>query len=226
LTKSKTVKKAVRLIVADDHPIFLEGLKRLLIRHPSLQVDIIGEARDGGSLWYQLQTKKADLLLLDLNMPDKDGLEILEDFPSLHHRPKTVVLTMYDDTKIVKQAFRAGADGYVLKQEQPDELFLAMEQVLAGDTYQGTGIALSDSDVGPTVEEEAFRDTFVQRYHLTKREIEILGLISQALTNKEIAKKLFISDQTVSVHRKNIMRKLNVNNTASLIKLVYDNSLV
>ncbi len=226
MTHTKTVKKTVRCIVADDHPIFLEGLKRLLTKHPSLDIEIIGEARDGSSLWYQLQVKKADLLILDLNMPDKDGLEILEDFPALQHQPKTVVLSMYDDDKIVKQAFRAGANGYVLKQERMDELFMAMEKVLAGKTFEGTGTRVSDSDWAPTSEEEAFRDTFVQRYHLTKRETEILGLISQALTNKQIAKKLYISDQTVSVHRKNIMRKLNVNNTASLIKLVYDNSLV
>lgn len=186
----------------------------------------MGEAHDGDVLWQLLQMTAADLLILDLNMPERNGLEILEIAGKLPHVPQILVLSMYDDVKIVRAAFRAGADGYILKRATILELYRAIEEVMAGEHFEGTGITMLEPDIPAHFEEDEFRDTFVQRYQLTKREVEILKFIAQAKSNKEIAKTLYISDQTVSVHRKNIMRKMSVNNTAALIKLVYDNQLV
>lgn len=222
----------IRTVIADDHQLFTEGLKNILRRSDRFQFQIIGEAENGKELLPILDRTFPDLLLLDLNMPESDGLEVLQHVRNQYKEMKIVALTMYDEAKLVKSAFKAGVDGYILKNSDPSELIDAIEEVMKGKTYIGVGVHL----VGiPTTngkthradkEKEKFEDKFIKKYNLTKREIEILKLISQAYSNKEIAQELFISDQTVSVHRKNIMRKLSVSNIASLIKLAYDHHLV
>jgi len=156
---------------------------------------------------------------------------VIADDHQLFTEGLILALTMYDEAKLVKSAFKAGVDGYILKNSDPYELLRAIEEVLKGKTYIGIGVQLVGARANGTTfmadkEKGKFEDKFIQKYNLTKREIEILKLISQAFSNKEIASELFISDQTVSVHRKNIMRKLNVSNIAGLIKIAYDNSIV
>jgi len=144
---------------------------------------------------------------------------------------------MYDDSKLVKSAFKNGIDGYILKTSAADDLIKAISTVLTGETFFGEGVyvhrpnipsASSDRFSAGTApsKNKTYEDRFNKKHNLTKRELEILRLISKAKNNKEIAKTLFISDQTVSVHRRNLMRKLNVSSTAGLIKIAYDNSLV
>lgn len=125
---------------------------------------------------------------------------------------------------MVKAAFRAGADGYLLKSGATEELFQAIEQVLEGRTFTGSGVMLLEPG---QANKNNHPDGARRKHGLTRREIEIMRYIGQALNNKDIATRLFISDQTVSVHRKNIMRKLcRINNTATLIKLAFENHLV
>ncbi len=227
--------QTVRTIIADDHQLFTEGLKNILKRSDNFQFEIIGQAQDGNELIPVLRRSYADLLLLDLNMPERDGLDVLESIRSEYSDLKILALTMYDEAKLVKTAFKAGVDGYVLKHTGPIELMDAIKIVMEGKTYVGEGVdIIGNQYVSPDVmrggsngkERSKFEDKFIQKYNLTKRELEILKLITQALSNKEIAKELYISDQTVSVHRKNIMRKLGVSNIAGLIKIAYDNSLI
>ncbi len=225
----------IRTVIADDHQLFTEGLKNILRKSDRFDFDIIGEAENGNKLIPVLEKSFPDLLLLDLNMPESDGFDVLLKIREEYSELKILALTMYDEAKLVKTAFKAGVDGYILKQTGPTELMEAIDIVLQGKTYVGQGVdivgnqyvsskAMNGNAKKP--KRDKFEDKFIQKYNLTKRELEILKLITQALSNKEIAKELYISDQTVSVHRKNIMRKLGVCNIAGLIKIAYDNSLI
>ena len=220
-----------KTIIADDHKIFLEGLKTVLRRYPrDMEFEIVGEASNGAELIHLLKYQPADLLIFDLNMPEKDGLEVLQFIRSFRIGILKLALTMYESPKIVRTAFKAGVDGYVLKDKGIENLFAAIREVAAGNTFVSDGTSLGNgmpkNMISGRQPRYLINDRFVKKHSLTKRELEILQLITQALSNKEIAKALFISDQTVSVHRKNIMRKLGVTNTAGLVKIAYDNSLI
>ena len=217
----------LNILVADDHPIFVEGLQAVLSNPGGkFAYTIKGVARTGSQLTKMLSEGHADLLLMDLNLPETDSLKMMPSFKKGSNNTRVLVMTMYDDPRLVKAAFKAGADGYMLKSGTKDELFRAIEEVIEGHTYLGHGIALVDYRQGNGSDNVSPDSRFARKYGLTRREIEVMRYIGQALNNKDIAAKLFISDQTVSVHRKNIMRKLGVNNTATLIKMAFENNLV
>lgn len=222
----------VQTILADNHQIFIEGVKKVLASvSQNRQIKIVGEYSSGSNLLEALKHKAVDLLILELNLPDNDGFEIIDYIYRERIDCKILVFSAYENPKIVKQAFRKGVDGYILKSRPIKELFEAIEKILSDGNFVGDGVRVTGN--GVAIKEKSkkrgislFADRFVRKHSLTKRELEILRLISQALSNKQIAKELFISDQTVSVHRKNIMRKLGVSNTAGLVKIAYDYSLV
>ncbi|MEN0003861.1 MAG: response regulator transcription factor [Bacteroidota bacterium] len=225
--------RSVKTILADNHRIYIEGLKAVSAHHhhPDYSLQIFSTFHSGHRLIEALEQHRYDLLVMDLNLSDIDGLQVLDFIQKKKLDIKTIALTMYDDSKLVKSAFRRGLDGYCLKDKNISELFQCIQAVLKGESFLGEGIALGRTPNGNFrrkggLQKAFFSDQFIKRHHLTKRELEILHLITQALSNKEIATQLFISDQTVSVHRKNIMRKLGVSNTAGLIKMAYDYSLV
>ena len=218
----------VNVVIADDHQLFIAGLKTILQDVAGYNINLIDIANNGDELMGILKRHIPDLLILDLNMPERDGLDVLSSIGHKYDDLRILALTMYDESKIVKSAFKSGVDGYVLKSSGKEELVRAITEVLAGHTFMGEGVSLNAFANGGRKSDNhiQFEDKFIKKYNLTKREIEILRLISHALSNKEIAKELYISDQTVSVHRKNIMRKLGVSNTAGLIKTAYDHSLI
>jgi DNA-binding NarL/FixJ family response regulator len=139
-----------------------------------------------------------------------------------------LVLTSYGDYKFVGAALKNGADGYILKSNEPDDLLFGIEDVMSGNTYLAPGLHITPPNKKrvSSLIKSGYEDRFVIKQKLTTREHEVLELITQAKNNKEIAKELFISDQTVGVHRKNIMRKLGVRNTINLIKFAMENQLV
>ena len=222
----------VSVIIADDHHLFIAGIQTILKDNEQYEFDIIAVAHSGDELLDKLKIYKPDLVMLDLNMPGRDGLDALKSIRVIFPDLKIIALTSYDEPKIVKSAFKSGVDGYVLKNVGKPDLMKAIDDVMKGMTHLGRGVRISgglDHITKPIVQTQSsfqFEDRFIKKYNLTKRELEILKLITLALSNKEIAKELYISDQTVSVHRKNIMRKLGVSNTAGLIKIAYDNSLI
>ncbi len=224
--------QSIKTILADDQQIFITGLKKVLTEEAPFPCDIIATAFDGCELLRTVQRENADLLILDLNLPGKDGLEVLRELKNANASLRVLVLSRYDDPKIIKSAFKFGGDGYILKDKNIGELFTAMEAVLSGHTFVGNGVAFHSRQPTRSTNGQAssgtyiFEDSFLKKHHLTKRETEVLRLIAEALSNKEIAQRLFISDQTVGVHRKNIMRKLGVSNTAALVKTAYDHCLV
>lgn len=221
-------KETVTVLIAEDHQIFAEGLKSVLESSRQFRIKVVAEVSDGSSLPEMVAQHDPQVILLDLNLSGEDGLLLLPRIKRETRGVKVIALTMYDDPKIVAAAFKAGANGYVLKGYAIQDLFKAIDSVVSGEEYIGQGVeAPSERTELPAVlTTHAYADRFVKRYQLTKREIEVLRLITQALSNKEIARELFISDQTVSVHRKNIMRKLGVNNTAGLLAIVYSDSMV
>lgn len=218
--------RSLNVLVADDHPIFIEGLQTVLSK-PTLKYtfNIGGIARTGDQVNELLRHHHSDLLLLDLNLPETDSIQMLPKVKKSNSNLRILVMTSSDDPRMVKAAFRAGADGYMLKNGTRDELFRAIDEVLCGHTFVGRGIVLTDRSSVANSSNLPDRQ-FARKYGLTRREIEIMRYIGQAMSNKDIAEKLFISDQTVSVHRKNIMRKLGVNNTATLIKMAFEHHLV
>ena len=224
-----SLNKSLRIFLADDHPIFIEGMKSVLNREDNQQYEIVGQATSGKELLQILRKTEVDLLFLDMNFPDMDGLEIVEKIRNLDQELRIIIISMYDESKIVKSAFLAGVDGYILKTRGTNELGKAINQVMKGKTFMGEGVVLTNGQgsnnfsSGNGMSQE---DRFVKRYNLTKREMEVLQLISKAMSNKEIAEDLYISDQTVSVHRKNIMRKLSVSSTTGLMKIVYESNIL
>ena len=224
--------KTISVVLADAHQIFIEGLKVVFSRSEDLRAEVAGEATTGSQLLKIIDSTKVDLVVLDMNLPDMDGLEAIARIREHKSDAKILTLSMYDESKILKAAFKAGVDGYILKSSSFHEFYKAVKAVLEGDTYIGFGLSLMNgTGMHSRFLQEgklstSYDDRFLKKYHLTKRELEVLKLIGQALSNKDIAKDLYISDQTVSVHRKNIMRKLGVGNTASLIKMAFENNLL
>lgn len=221
LMTEKRDKKILNVVVADDHQLFVESLRMLLQSTEGYTVNITGVAYNGEELVTMLKTIKPDLLLLDINLPSKNGLEVLQEMKKTMKGTRILILTMYDDPKIIKEAFSMQVDGYLLKNCSREELVEAIETVMQGEVYVGRGVSVANNQAGST----AFEDIFQKKFSLTKREVEVLRLITQARNNGSIAKELYISEQTAAVHRKNIMRKIGVNSTAALIKVAYDNEL-
>lgn len=221
----------LKLVVTDDQSIFIEGLKVVLGKNEKKKFSIIAEVHTGNGLLKMIGDLQPDLLILDLSLPDIDGIEVLNLLKAKGTEFRILVLSMYDEPKVIRAAFKAGADGYVLKNSNASELFHAIEKVMEGDTYLSLGLSLTNQSgmnsrflqngkLSPS-----YDDRIVKKFSLTKRELEVLKLVGQAMTNKEIASELYISDQTVSVHRKNIMRKMGASSSAGLIKIAYENNL-
>ncbi|GAB5555654.1 MAG: response regulator transcription factor [Saprospiraceae bacterium] len=217
---------AIKTIIADDHPIFLQGLRTTLSQNRTLPIEIIGMYNSGQQIQESVSKHAVDLLIMDLNLVDFDGLDLIKWLRNRYAALSIQVLSRYNETKMVKAALQAGANGYILKTGKPEELLQSVHSILNQQTYIGKGVETNEARGLNGQGLRSFEDKFVKKYYLTKREIQILRLITQAKSNKEIAKELYISDQTVSVHRKNIMRKIGVSNTAGLIKTAYDYCLV
>ena len=214
----------IKTIIADDHPIFLTGLSQTLAQYGKLRLNIVGRCASGKEVLRVLQSERIDLLILDLNLKDLDGLELIKLIRSKYPQIGILVLSRYEEPKMIKSVLQTGAHAYLLKSGDPKELFDAIHAIQEQRTFTGKGVSLTINRNGNI--QRSFEEKFVKKYYLTKREIQILRLISQAKSNKEIAQELFISDQTVGVHRKNIMRKVGVSNTAGLIKTASDYCLI
>lgn len=208
-----------KILLADDHQIVLDGLKEILEMVPGFS--IAGMAKNSRALMSLAGEQNPDLVLMDLNMPGKDGLEMLEELKARFPAIKILVLTMYNSPEIVRRALALGADGYLLKDHGRDELLFAVREVLAGRRFVA-------EQAKPHADETRapFPDDFQAKITLTEREMEILRLIASSYTNKEIGDKLFISEFTVATHRRNLKRKLHAENTADLVRFAYDHDML
>lgn len=225
--------KIFDVVIADDHKLFVEGMKTILKGlNGQHRFNLVGIAHDGSSLTELLKTVDCQIVLLDLNLPDVNGIELVPEIKNQYPEILIIIISGYGEPKLVRKAFKNGVDGYLLKTSSLKELHKGVLEVINGRPFWGEGLRLSPARTNGSKQSKAadvhhlFEDKFTIRQQLTKRESEILSLISQAQTNKDIASELYISPETVSVHRKNIMRKLGVNSTASLIKFALDHNLI
>ena len=195
----------MKVVIIDDHTLFREGLQGLLERHGIEIVASIGNSQDGIKAAQELNP---DVLLLDLRMPEMGGLEILEKLQEYKFKKPVVMLTTSDEEKDIIKALKGGASGYLLKDMEPDELVAALRDIVAGDTVVAPNLAqiLAKAVQG---EEDAQTDTNPIE-SLTPREFEILELLAEGQSNKVIARNLGISDGTVKLHVKAILRKLDI----------------
>ena len=206
----------INVIIADDHQLFRDGVKAMLQRSDT--IDVIGEAADGPALLNVLTDQAPDIVLLDIAMPTTSGLDLLptikERFPSV----RCIMLTMHEDVQYVLRSLRQGADGYLLKDSDAEELRAAVHEVAQGNKYFKNKISdlivanLSDGDN--------------QELLLSEREIQVVRLVAEGKITKEIAAQLYVSVRTVETHRSRIMKKLGVANTAEMIRLAYEKKLI
>ena len=208
--------RQIRVFIADDHQMFIDGIKALL--SDTTHIQIVGEANNGSQVLEKLKKIQPDILLMDIGMPELNGIEtttiICEKFSNI----KVIALTMYDDRNRVLKMLKAGAKGYILKNTSKNELLAAIETLANGGTYYSPQLEVN---IGKEVSEIEM-DPISK---LTKREVEVIKLIVLSMTNKEIANLLSLSELTVNTHRKNAMQKLEVKNTAGLVKFAMDNNL-
>jgi two-component system, NarL family, nitrate/nitrite response regulator NarL len=208
----------IRILIADDHPIFLDGLKRLLSSEPGFNV--VGEARDGREALLLMEQTDPDVLLLDLRMPVMDGMEVLQTMKRNNVRTRAIILTASEDKNEFVQAMRHGCCGIVLKQTPTDLLLKSIRKVHAGEIWldSHTTAAVMQQFASPS--EPALSMNAIgrsrERSPLSQREREIVALVAQGYKNKEMAEKMFISEQTVKNHLHNIFDKLGVSDRLEL----------
>jgi len=210
-----------KIVLADDHVLIRQGLKKLIEENKALEV--VGEAGDGLELLDILDETVPNLIILDISMPHLRGIEVIHEVKRLYPEVKILMITMHKSEQYFLCAMSAGADGYLLKEDSDNELLSAIEVVMSDDMY-----------ISPHLAEE-FSDEVIKAYRengvfpcetLTNREIEVLKHVAEGLTSKEIAEILSISIRTVEHHRANLLKKLNLKNTADLIKHAIQNGFI
>ncbi len=200
---------SIKLVVVDDHKLFLEGLISLISRDEDIEV--LGGFGNGIELFEYMKTSEPpDIILLDLTMPEMDGFQVLKKLKSQYPLVKAIAISMHDDGNYIIKCVRSGAYGYLLKNAEDNELIDAIHTVYLGKKYFNETISNKMINI-MSVEGEEIKT-------LSKKETEVITLISDGFTTKEIAEQLFISTRTVETHRTNMMKKLDVKNTAQLIK--------
>ena len=211
-----------RIVIAEDHTILREGLRSLLSSNPNFE--IVGEAEDGREAIRCVEKLKPNLILTDLSMPRMNGMEAIKEIKRESPETKVLVLTVHKAEEYILAAFRAGADGYLLKDSTHAELVMAVNKVLSGKHYISPEI--SEKVVEGYLEGKKALKSKTSWETLTQREREILKLIAEGYKNKEIADELCISAKTVEKHRANLMEKLNLHNAQALTAFAIEKGLV
>lgn len=208
-------------MIADDHQLFIDGIKSLVKTMKNME--IIAEVNNGKELLEVLDKTTCDIILMDINMPEMDGIEATKLVKTKYSTVKILMLTMFSSRDYIEKLLRAGADGYILKNTGKAELQEAIETLMNGESYFSKEVTERIME-GLQKKKNMEKSTYL--VELTEREIDVLKLIVQEFTTVEIAEKLFISTHTVETHRKNLISKLNVRNIAGLVKYAMQNGLV
>lgn len=214
--------ETIKLLIADDHALFREGVRALLTAHSDLEV--VGEAADGSEAIEQVKTFHPHIVLLDIAMPGLGGLETTLELKKLAPEVKIVILTQYANKEYLFRFLKAGVSGYVLKRAAASELVSAIKAVYRGGTFIHPDVAPAVIEgylggVTPAEQEDPYEN-------LTDREKQVLKLVAEGKTNKEIAEILSISVKTAMAHRAHVAEKLGIHNKAELVKLALKRGIV
>jgi two-component system response regulator NreC len=205
---------AIRVLIADDHKIMLAGLRSLLEKQSDF--DVVAEAENGRKAVQMAQEKKPDIVVMDVSMPDLNGIEATTQIVEALPETRVIALSMHSDKRFVIGMLRAGAAGYLLKDCASQELANAIFQVAAGKKYLSpeiTGVVIDDFLLGGAAE-----DVATAKSMLSAREREVLQLIAEGWSTKQIASHLYVSIKTIETHRRQIMKKLDLHSIADLTK--------
>lgn len=214
----------IKVYLADDHQMLIEGMKTVIKTNKDFEV--VGYSLNGMRLIEEVVKAKADILVMDINMPEKDGIEVLKELSSYEISFKVIVLSSYDDLKLVKEVIKLGASGYLTKQSVGDSILEALNEVHNGEEYfckiMQEKILASFSHNTQNINQVKI----VPQIYLTERELVIIKLIALEYSGKMISEKLFISMNTVETHRKNLLKKLNLKSSIGLAKYAIKNNLI
>ncbi|MEN2984810.1 MAG: response regulator transcription factor [Dictyoglomaceae bacterium] len=207
----------IKVLIADDHTLVREGIKALLREIP--EIDVVGECGDGKELIEKLKELNPDIILLDISMPNVDNLSFCEKIKKISENSRIIILSMHYSEEYVRSALKYGVKGYILKDSSLSELELAIESVFKGETY-----------LSPKISNILVKD-YLEKVKdplniLTARQKEILKLLAEGYSTKEISHKLGISIKTVETHKSQIMEKLNIYDLAGLVKFAIKHGLI
>ena len=210
----------IRILICDDHTLFVEGVKAML--RNELSLEIVGEARDGRRAVELVKQLQPDIILMDVSMPDMNGFDVTRRVHELNSNIKVLILSMHDEEELVARCLEAGAAGYIMKDAPASQLLYAIETVHKGERYLSPNVLkkVMDGYVKNTNRPQTSYD------RLTRREREILKLLAEGLTVKEIAVRLNLSVKTVEVHKHNLMKKIDVHDKTELIKYAIQKKLI
>lgn len=213
----------IKVALVDDQTLFLKGLRLILEGFP--EIEIVIEANNGPDFLQAVEQQEPDVVLLDLKMPGMDGIEVAENLKKTAPDVRIILLTMHDDEHFIHHVLSLGANGYLLKNEEPEILREAIQKVMTQEYYLNDYVAKALLN-NIKKKEPGTPQTGNQLFTLTPREKEILQLICQEMTTGEIAQRLFISKRTVEGHRQHLLDKTGVRNTAGLVIYALKNQLV
>ncbi len=215
----------INVHIADDHQILIDGVKAVLNIEPNIEV--VGFSLNGVQVLDWFAENSADVLILDINMPELDGIEVLKRLKKIKNKPEIIVLSSYDDIKLVKEVLQMGAKGFVPKKSAGEHIVNAVYKVAEGNQYFTDDVKekMMQTLLSGQVKNEGSQDgVFISS--LTKREIQVLKLVAQQYSTREIAEELHISESTVETHRKNLMKKVKVKNSVGLAIFALKNEVV
>jgi len=209
----------IKILLADDHRMFIDGVRSVLNLHP--QFEVVAECTTGQQAVEYIRKATVHVAVMDVNMPVMDGIEATKIMKELEPRLKIVVVTMHHELSVIQRLLRAGADTYLLKNTGADELVMALEKTWKGESYTSPAIAQSMTEALRLQKKNEQTSTT-----LTPRESQVLRLIADGLTNAEIADEVSLSVNTIDTHRKNLLAKLGLRNTAQLIRYAVEKGLL
>ena len=218
------MKNNIRIHLADDHQIIIHGIQTLLHTVPNFEV--VGFSLNGTTVFEDVTNNQADVLVLDISMPEKDGIEVVKEFAQKGFPCRVIILSSYDDLKLIKEIMDLGVSGYLTKQCAGDNIIEAVQAVADGEEYFCESIR--EKIFSHATKNNPKLNIYKPNVNplLTEREIEIIILIALEYSSKEISEQLFISVNTVETHRKNIMKKLKAKNTIGIVKYAMNNHLI
>jgi two-component system response regulator NreC len=213
----------IRVMIVDDHQLVRDGIKALL--EDEGDIIIAGEANNGDEMLVGIKEQQPHIILMDISLPGKSGIDLTKDINKRFPEIKVLILSMYTHEDFVINAIKAGARGYLPKNTTRKELLKAIHCIINGDEYFNEQISqVVMKSLVKSVKDEQGREP--GKENLTKREIEIIRLFAEGMTNQDIADKLFISVRTVESHKNHIMQKLNLKNSVDLVKYCIRNGII